>query len=48
LTTGRVPECGGLRVYYDFRDQPVQDVLVKAVGIKDRKRVLIGGEEIEL
>jgi len=36
---------GDLRVYYDVRDAIV---VIKAVGVKLRKRVLVGGKEIEL
>jgi len=39
---------GVLRVYYDFVDEPERVVVVKAVGIKERSRVRIGGEEVEL
>lgn len=41
----RVEEC---RVYYDMVDEPDAVVTVLAVGLKDRARVIIGGEEIEL
>jgi mRNA-degrading endonuclease RelE of RelBE toxin-antitoxin system len=39
---------GDLRVYYDVKDTPEPKVLVRAIGIKERNRVFIGGEEIEL
>jgi mRNA-degrading endonuclease RelE of RelBE toxin-antitoxin system len=39
---------GSLRVYYEVKDEPEPVVVVKAVGIKDRERVLIGGEEVKL
>jgi mRNA-degrading endonuclease RelE of RelBE toxin-antitoxin system len=39
---------GRLRVYYDVKDDPERVVVVKAVGVKERSRVLIGGEEVEL
>ena len=39
---------GDLRVYYQVTDLPERVVVVKAVGIKLRDRVLIGGEEVEL
>jgi mRNA-degrading endonuclease RelE of RelBE toxin-antitoxin system len=39
---------GELRVYYEVREQPERVVVVKAVGVKDRNRVRIGGEEVEL
>lgn len=38
---------GDLRVYYEV-DEVRRVVEVWAVGIKDRNRVLIGGEEVEL
>jgi mRNA-degrading endonuclease RelE of RelBE toxin-antitoxin system len=39
---------GELRVYYDVEESPERVVLVRAVGVKVRDRVRIGGEEIEL
>lgn len=39
---------GDLRVYYDIKEEPEQVVTILAVGVKDRNRVYIGGEEIEL
>jgi len=39
---------GDLRVYYEVKDDPERIVVVKAVGVKERDRVLIGGEEVEL
>jgi hypothetical protein len=39
---------GKLRVYYDFTDEPEPVVYIRAVGIKERNRVRIGGEEIRL
>jgi len=39
---------GTLRVYYEVREDPDRVVVVKAVGVKDRERVRIGGEEVEL
>jgi mRNA-degrading endonuclease RelE of RelBE toxin-antitoxin system len=39
---------GALRVYYEVQEDPARVVVVKAVGVKDRHRVRIGGEEIEL
>jgi hypothetical protein len=45
---------GDLRVYYDIHDthvvedKPEPRVLVLAVGIKDRNRLIIGGEEVKL
>ncbi len=37
-----------IRVYYDVEEEPEELVTVLAVGIKDRNRVIIGGEELEL
>jgi mRNA-degrading endonuclease RelE of RelBE toxin-antitoxin system len=37
-----------LRVYYEVRDDPKRLVVVKAVGVKERDRVRIGREEVEL
>src|SRR5436309_2439759 len=39
---------GKLRVYYDFADEPEPVVYIRAVGIKERSIVRIGGEEIQL
>jgi len=39
---------GELRVYYDVEEEPEQVVVILAIGVKDRSRVIIGGEEIEL
>lgn len=39
---------GNLRVYYDVEEQPEAVVHVLAVGIKERNRVRIGKEVIEL
>ena len=39
---------GHLRVYFDVEEEPKRVVRIHAVGIKDRNRVLIGGEEVEL
>jgi hypothetical protein len=35
-------------VYYDFVDEPEKLVTILAVGVKDRNRVVIGGEEVDL
>ena len=35
-------------VYYEVKDDPEPVVVVKAIGVKDRNRVLIGGKEVEL
>ena len=42
------PRIGELRAYYDIEEQPEQVVTILAIGIKDRDRVLIGGEEVPL
>ncbi len=39
---------GNLRVYYDVEQTPKPRVLVRAVGMKERNRVRIGREVIEL
>jgi mRNA-degrading endonuclease RelE of RelBE toxin-antitoxin system len=39
---------GSLRVYYDVEEHPQSKVVVAAVGIKERNRVRIGGEMINL
>jgi mRNA-degrading endonuclease RelE of RelBE toxin-antitoxin system len=39
---------GELRVYYDVEEEPKQLVTIVAVGVKDRNRILIRGEEVEL
>jgi mRNA-degrading endonuclease RelE of RelBE toxin-antitoxin system len=39
---------GHLRVYFDVEEGPERVVKVRAVGLKDRNRVLIGGEEVDL
>jgi hypothetical protein len=36
---------GTLRVYYDVVEEPEAKVLILAVGIKKRDRVIIAGEE---
>jgi hypothetical protein len=35
---------GHLRVYYEVREEPVPLVTVRAIGVKVRNRVRIGGE----
>ena len=40
--------AGNLRIYYNIQEEPAQLVTILAVGVKDRDRVLIGGEEVEL
>lgn len=39
---------GDLRVYYDVEHSPEATVEVFAVGVKERNRVRIGGEVVEL
>ncbi len=39
---------GDLRVYYDIEEGPEMVVLIRAVGLKERNRVHIGGEVIDL
>jgi mRNA-degrading endonuclease RelE of RelBE toxin-antitoxin system len=39
---------GNLRVYYDVDAQPEAVVYIRAVGIKERNRVRIGKEVVEL
>ena len=39
---------GNLRVYYDVEKEPEPVVHIRAVGIKERNRVRIGKEVIEL
>lgn len=39
---------GDLRVYYDVEEAPEPRVLIRAIGIKERNRVRIGGKELEL
>jgi mRNA-degrading endonuclease RelE of RelBE toxin-antitoxin system len=39
---------GHLRVYYDVEEEPERIVPDRAIGIKDRNRVFIGGQEIAL
>jgi len=39
---------GNLRVYYDVEEEPEPVVLIRAVSIKQRNRVRIGREEIQL
>ena len=39
---------GEIRVYYDVEEEPEKLVVILAIGIKDRSRIIIGGEEVEL
>ena len=47
LDAGFELRVGDLRVYYDV-DERARVVNVLAIGIKDRTRVMIGGEEVVL
>ncbi len=47
LEAGFELRVGDLRVYYDV-DERERVVNVLAIGLKDRNRVWIGGEEVEL
>jgi len=37
-----------LRVYHDVTLEPEEIVTILAVGVKQRSRIIIGGEEVEL
>lgn len=39
---------GDLRVYYEVTGRPAACVTTRAVGVKVREHVLVGGVEIEL
>jgi mRNA-degrading endonuclease RelE of RelBE toxin-antitoxin system len=39
---------GDLRIYYDVEVAPEPKVLIRAIGIKERERVRIGGKEFRL
>jgi hypothetical protein len=39
---------GELRVSFDVEEKPERIVKIQAVGVKDRDRVRVGGEEVEL
>lgn len=39
---------GTLRVYYDVEETPELRVYIRAIGIKRRNRIYIGGEEVQL
>jgi hypothetical protein len=45
-TVGPVPG-GATWVYFDVEEAPEAVVTVRAVGVKARERVLIGGEEVD-
>ena len=39
---------GNLRVYYDFEEESERVVYIRAIGIKERNKVKIGKEVIQL
>jgi len=39
---------GSLRAYYDFTYEPQKIVYIRAIGVKERNIVRIGGEEMKL
>ena len=39
---------GSLRIYYDVEPEPEPRVLIRAVGVKERNRVRIGGQEFKV
>ena len=39
---------GHLQEYFDVEEEPERVVKIRAVGLKDRNRVRIGGEEVRL
>ncbi len=39
---------GDIRVYFDVEEAPEPVVTIRAVGVKTRERVVIGGEEVDL
>jgi len=39
---------GKLRVYYDIEEESEKVVYIIAIGVKERNRVCIGGEEVDL
>ncbi len=43
-----VPRIGRLRVYYEVAERPAPCVTIRAIGVKVRERVLVGGVEIDL
>jgi hypothetical protein len=43
-----VLRVGHLRVYYEVVEKPVACVTIRAIGVKARERVLVGGVEIDL
>jgi mRNA-degrading endonuclease RelE of RelBE toxin-antitoxin system len=43
-----VLRIGHLRVYYEVTERPLPCVTIRAIGVKVRERVLVGGVEIDL
>ena len=43
-----VLRAGRLRVYYEAGESPEPCVTIRAIGIKVRERVLVGGLEVDL
>jgi len=43
-----VLRVGRLRVYYDVSEEPEPCVTIRAIGVKTRERVFIGGVEVDL
>ena len=43
-----VLRMGHLRVYYEVSERPVPCVTIRAIGVKVRERVLVGGVEVDL
>jgi hypothetical protein len=39
---------GDIRVYFDLSEDPEPIVTIRAVGIKIREKVVIGGDEVDL
>lgn len=39
---------GNLRVYYDVEEEPRLRVNIVAIGVKERNKIRIGGEIVEL
>jgi mRNA-degrading endonuclease RelE of RelBE toxin-antitoxin system len=39
---------GDLRVYYDISNPPAKTVWIRAIGIKDRDKIIIGDKVVEL
>jgi hypothetical protein len=43
-----VLRVGHLRVYYEVSERPVPYVTIRAIGVKLRERMLVGGVEVDL